>query len=148
MNAPHAVLAVASALVLCACAAEETSTVFGPARPLAVQNVSYVTSIYYAAPEPSSTPPAEVVPAEPPPAPVVVSSGFATCDAYLAETERCAAGLTSNPEALARFEHSMDVARREDRIIAERGSATAKADVADRCAAALRAYDDAACLRR
>lgn len=73
------------------------------------------------------------------------SSGFPECDAYFRRSERCAAAVASSPRALARFSRKLDVARKEDRIIADSTDARAKREVAARCSAALLAYDYAPC---
>lgn len=73
------------------------------------------------------------------------SSGFPECDAYFRRSERCAAATASSPRALARFSRALDVARKEDRIIAGSTDTRAKREVAARCRAALLAYDYAPC---
>jgi hypothetical protein len=125
------------------CANEDewvVATVPAPA-PLIVQNVSYATTIVS---EPAETAQAPAQPVQP----ARLTSGFATCDAYFDETERCARSITPNAAAIERLEKTLDAARASDRVVAASGSAEAKADVSDRCVAALRAYDYAACIAR
>jgi hypothetical protein len=120
-----------------------------PAQPLppVVQNIAYTTNVYL----PPVLPPAAPSPmpaAAPEAPPATPSSGFATCDAYFLETERCARAVTSSPAAIADLKRTLDVARGEDRIIAASDAASAKSEISTRCEVALRAYDYAPCVRR
>jgi hypothetical protein len=73
------------------------------------------------------------------------SSGFPACDAYFRRAESCIATLSPSSPARSRFAQSIDIARREDRIIARSTNPATRREAAARCEAALAAYDDAPC---
>lgn len=106
--------------------------------PAYTQNVSYNVNVYNYGP----TPAGPVVVSGPAP---IGPSGLAACDRFFAKTTACSRWVTDAPEAHARFDRAIDLARREDRIIALSGDAEAKAEVEERCRIALSAYDSAPC---
>jgi hypothetical protein len=75
----------------------------------------------------------------------VASTGVDACDAFLGRTMRCGGALTHDPEALAHFLVALRAARGEHQRVATGGDERAKAELAERCEAALRAYDEAPC---
>ena len=117
------------------------------------ERITYNTSIVFVGvpvgePWTAAVPPAAASPEPAPLAPApraVASTGVDACDAFLGRTMRCGGTLTHDPEALAHFLVALGAAHGEHHTVAMSGDVRAKAELAERCEAALHAYDEAPC---
>jgi hypothetical protein len=134
------------ATLACGCAEEgEAASAPAVAAACAPNSVTYVTNVYLAPGQERATavpgPVVRVERSDPPPP----STGLATCDSYLETTRRCAHAVTADADALARFDHAMEVTLNEARIVMHDGDRAAREALSARCEAALHAYDEAPC---
>lgn len=73
------------------------------------------------------------------------TTGNPACDEYFARVRSCIGRITSNTQAIARFDRSVDVSMRDDAIVAASGDPHARQQLTARCEAALTAYQRAPC---
>jgi len=113
-----------------ACAdAEDTVPVVPPAPVVAHVSYAYTTNVYVGSLAPVAPESTEV----------------GVCEALFAKSSACVRSLTTDPDALERFDRRLEVSRREGAVIEAAGDGQASRERRDRCATALRAYDTAPC---